>query len=499
MGREEMRAVELADEASGAPDAGTTGSGPTTRPADDRRWVGRRRGVIAVAATLVVGLLSTQAVLDARERTRTAHLASVPGIVAPVDASIGALWSSSDMPTLFALGGAAWGDATIGGYLDERGERTVRAVRPRTGEVVWSTVLSAADPAAQARGSTSSPSCTIDERTTNPQVVCLVSDSGLLGNVDLPPTPVAATFVRLLVLDPATGNILTQHDEPTTSAAWVGMLDGLAVVASRGETGHLVVVGEDPRTAEVRWRFESPSPLADPLPTSWANDPSGLTVGVVGDRVTVSASGGEVWVLSADGDVVDQEPAGDRTGVEVPRPGLIAVVDYDMSSPTGRSMRIVGRDMPLGKAADKQPVHLSVDDGSVPNLLFTTSGGLVAWDMTTWGKAWSSDVAGDTSAILLDGRLYTTRPDGHVVAVDASTGATLWEAPVVARSVLTDGRSILIFTTLATGAHTLVAVAPDDGHRLWEVSLADSITDVWPIGRRLVGLPGDSGPAVVLG
>ncbi|PVU83337.1 hypothetical protein DDP54_10410 [Cellulomonas sp. WB94] len=508
MGREAMQQVELSDDSGAAadadtPDAGTTtGSGTTTDPAAARRWMRRRRWAVAVAATVVVGLVGTQVVLDARERARAAHVASIPGVLAPVDASIHTLWSSSDWSTFSALTGVPFGDVMIGGYLDETGDRTVRAIRPRKGEVVWSTLLSAADPAAQAGTSGTWPSCTLDARPPTPQVVCLVSDGAVLGSADGVPTAVAATFARLVVLDPVTGEVLAQHDEPASSAAWVAVLDGVAIVASRSSTGHLVVVGEDPRTGDEQWRFESPLPLAPALPNAWSQDPSGFTLGVVADQVAVTASGGEVWVLSSAGDVIDQEPAGSRTGLEVLRAGLIGVVDYDTSTPTGRSMRIVGRDASMGIAADQQPITLSVDDGSVPNLLFTSSDRLVAWDMTTWDIAWASSVAADTTAVLLDGRLYARSSGGHVLALDAATGATLWEVSLgglTGNPVYTDGRSILAPETLATGSRTLVALAPVDGHRVWEAPLPDSITNVWQLGRHLIGTPDGGGPAVVLG
>jgi len=503
MGREAMQPVELAEESSHGTEPLANGTGAPTDPALARRWARRRRWALAVAATLVVGLLGTQAVLDARERARLAHLATIPGVLAPVDASIRPLWSSADWATISALYGRAVGDLSIGAYIDEAGERTVRGVRTRTGEVVWSTVVGAADPAAQSRGTGSAPSCSIDEGAEAPsQVVCLVNDAALVGNTDAPSTPVAATFARLVVLDPLTGEQLAQHDEPASAASWVGLLDGLAVVASRSDQGHLVVVAKDPRTGDARWRFESPEPLAPALAGAWSQDPSGFTFAVVAHHIAVTAAGGEAWVLSGAGDVVDHTPAGDRTRVEVLRTDLIAVVDYDMSTPTGQSMRILGRDGSMGAAYDEQPAILSVDDGSLPDLLFTSSGQLSAWDMTTGELAWASGVSVDTSAVLLDGRIYVRGSGGHLLALDAATGATLWEMPLAHspdNPVFTDGRSILASEPSTTGPRTLVAFAPSDGRRLWEAPLPDSVVYVWPFGRQLVGLSEDGSSTVVLG
>jgi len=502
MGREGMQHVELSDETPDETDADATDAGTTTEPAAAHRRARRRRRSLAFAGIVLVGLIGTQVVLDARERDHLAHLASIPGVLAPMDESIGVLWSSSDFVTLSSLYGTAFGDVTIGAYIDDSNERTVRAVHTRTGEVVWSTVLTPADPSAPARGWGSSPSCTLDAGATTPQVVCLVTDSALLGNADAPPTPVAATFARLVVLDPTTGAVLAQHDEPVSSAASVGVLDGVAIVASRTESGHLAVVGEDPLTGAERWRFESPAPLTPALPTAWSLEASGLTVDVSAGRVAVTASGGEVWVLSGTGDLVDATPAGDRTGVEHPRTGLVAVVDYDMSTPSGRSMRVVGREGTSGAAYSQPPATFVADDGTLPNLLFTMGDAFDAWDLTTGNLLWSSGLPAGSDAVLLDGRIYARSLGGHLVALDAATGATLWEV-LLARaddsSVFTDGRSIVAIEPSSASSQRIVAFDPADGHRQWDAALPDSVSRVWQVGRRLVGQPYAGGSMSVLG
>jgi outer membrane protein assembly factor BamB len=504
MGREAMQPVELTDAWADVTGPDATASGEPADPEAGRRWARRRRWALAVAALLVVGLLGTQAVLDARERVHLAHLATIPGVLAPVDASVGTLWSSDDWATLSALYGSAVGDMNVGGHIDEAGERTVRAVRARTGEVVWSTVLGAADPAAQARARGLGPSCSTGEEVGVPrQVVCLVTDAAYVGSTDGPPTPVAATFARLVVLDPATGEQQVQRDMPASVSTQVGLLDGLAVVAWRTAEGHLVVTGTEPLTGEVRWRFESPEPLAPALAdhVGW-QDASGIYLSVVADHVAVAASGGELWVFSGAGDLVDHTAAGDRTGAEAPRPGVLAVVDYEMSSPTGRSMRILEHGGPVDATYDEQPESFTADDGSVPNLLFTSDSRLHAWDMTTGEPVWATEVSVESSAILLDSHIYVRSSGGHLLALDAATGTTLWEQPLAGSpdsSLFTDGRSLLASEASSTGPRNLVAFAPSDGRRLWEAPLPDSVAYVWEMGRQLLGVSEDGTSTVVLG
>ncbi|PVU83336.1 hypothetical protein DDP54_10405 [Cellulomonas sp. WB94] len=502
MGREVMQPVELPDEpGEGAgPDASAPGA-PIAPAATGRR--GRRRyWTLGVTTTIAVALLGAQGVIDARERANLARLAAVPGVLAPVDASIGVLWSTTDWLTVYSLAGGAFRDLSIGAYIDDEGTRGARAVRTRTGEVVWSTVLSVAIPPVRPRGVHSAPACSVDDDAESPQVVCLVSDAARLDNADGTVTPVPATFARLVVLEPSTGEKVAQHSEPLSSALSLSLLDGLAVVASRSDAGHLVVVGQDPLSGDESWRFESSDPLAPALPDAWSQDASGLDVAVVCDHIAVTASGGEVWVLSSTGDVVNHVGPGHRTGVEILRGDQIAVVDYGSSTSISRTMRIVMGDGSLGAAYDQLPVPLQVDDGSAPDLLFTMSDRLVAWDMTTGKVAWSSDVSVSASSLLLDGRLYVRTSGGHLYAIDARSGETLWVVPLTSgpdSSVATDGRSILASETSPTDPDRLVAFATDDGRRLWEAPLPPSVTFVWPFGRQLIGATEDGRETFVLG
>jgi len=500
MSREMMQSVELSDESADEASTEPT-SGDLRRAASTTyRRTRRRRRLLIAAATLAVGLVGTQVILDTLERAQLARLAAVPGVLAPVDESIHTLWSSSDWGTIYSVGAGAFGDLGIGGHLDDAGERTARAVRSRTGEVVWTTVLRPAEPTAPALGTPSAPSCTVDAGA--PQVVCLVSDAARLDTSDGSVTAVPATFARLVVLDPTTGAVIAQHDEPISAALSVAVLDGLAVVASRSDTGHLVVVAEDPRSGEARWRFESSAALADAVPFTWSTDPAGLELSVVAGHVAVTAAGGEAWVLSADGDLVGDAVPGHVTRVEVVRRTRVAIVDYGPTGSDSPTMRIVAGGGSLGAASDQLLVPLQVDDGSVPDLLFTMSDTLLAWDLRTGELAWTGGFSVSSSSVLLDGRLILRTSGGRLVALDAKTGAMLWNEPLLTgpdSSIATDGRSILASEPSPTGPSSLVAFATDDGHRRWEVPLPASVAYVWPMGRQLIGVSQDGDATAVLG
>src|SRR5659263_675257 len=298
MGREAMQPVELT-ELTGpdatSPDA--AGSGERAEADARRRWSRRRRWALAVAAALVVGLVSTQAVLDARERAHLAHLATIPGVLAPVDASVGTLWSTNDESKIALLSGAPAGDLRISGYIDPAGERAVQAIRARTGERAWSTVLRAADPAAPAQGTALGPSCSLTGPAEAPgKVVCLVTDAAYVTDDTGARTPVAPTYARVVVLDPPTGTQQGQSDAPTS--AQLGALDAatgatlweqpLAVSAFSSlvtdgrsilaletvSAGRLSLVAFAPEDGHRRWA--SPLPLGVDLSLIHISEPTRL-------------------------------------------------------------------------------------------------------------------------------------------------------------------------------------------------------------------------------
>src|SRR5450830_22513 len=514
MGREAMQPVELSDptDPDGAgPDApgSSEHGGADARP----RWSRGRRWALAVLAALVVGLVSTQMVLDARERARLAHLATVPGVLAPLDASVGALWSTDDGATLSALDGGSVGDLRVGGYVDELGQRSVRAVRTRTGQVVWSTVLNgplATGP--QAFGG--APLCSMNDQAETPRrLLCLVNNGMSELSADGHRSTTASTSARLVALDPATGEQQAQRDVPASASRDVGLLGGLAVVASRSDAGHLVVTAAEPLTGDVRWQFESPEPLAPALPDGSVADASGISVEVVADRVAVSASGGELWVFSGTGDVLYQAAAERTTGLQESRPGLLTVVRSGPAGASGQSTTILSHEGKTGATFDEPPLYFTADDGTLPGLLFTVGDGPLARDVTTGKLVWTSPgqvdrgalllgMRADHSAVLIDGRLYVMGYGRRLVALDAATGASLWEQRITqsaSSQIFTDGSSLLVPQVRSGLTQTLVAFDPEDGHHVWEAPLPDSVILVAQAGNHLVGMSRDLSSVVVLG
>src|SRR6478609_3616980 len=111
------------------------------RPTDDERAARRRpsRRWLAVAGLVVVALVGTQLVVAARERAAVAALAQVSGVVRPVDADLGLLWTPK-AGVEAVLGSGIVADGTFIGlqHLPDNAQAVV-AVDERTGARRWTT------------------------------------------------------------------------------------------------------------------------------------------------------------------------------------------------------------------------------------------------------------------------------------------------------------------------------------------------------------------------
>ena len=150
----EVELVEVVDE------PGRSRSGPPTQtwtqveddPADDvlaaRTWLRRHARWLVASVALVVGVLAvTELVLDRREDARTAALAAVPGVVPPVDPTIGVLWRADPELALALRSGTVVDGLLVGGTQDASGAPAIVGLDPDTGRVVWRTPVELPVPA----------------------------------------------------------------------------------------------------------------------------------------------------------------------------------------------------------------------------------------------------------------------------------------------------------------------------------------------------------------
>ncbi|MBB2925362.1 PQQ-binding-like beta-propeller repeat protein [Cellulomonas cellasea] len=478
MGRGDMQAVELVP--GDAPDPV-----PAAPPEADRPRLGRRarRTLVVVALLLCAALVGTQLVLDARERTRLARLATVPHVLAPLGDDLEVRWEADGVVGHLVRTGVRAGDLLVGTFVGDDGVPTVRAVRAPSGEQVWSTALGASSPGTVLDPGFG-PACQADEERPGGPVVCLVTG---VADVDGDARPGVPSWAEVVVLDPTTGEVLARRPtEPSTRVAVLGE----DLVRARGDdSGRLLVTAEDPLTGTERWRFSVPEPLA-------VDRSFGVLISlwVTGGHLQIAETQGRTWLLSPDGRLLHATTTGSEVVAwpEALRGGRVGLVSYEGSGST----RLLLEDGSPGPLLPGVPAFTSVDDGSVPGLVLTADERFHAWDARTGRAVWRSERIGDgavpwTDALLLDGALYGADASGRVVSLDAATGATRWTAtfvPSADRSVWTDGRMVLVLELTPDGHRQLSGFALADGSRVFTGALPD-VEVLTSSGRLLFGIP----------
>lgn len=459
---------------------------PAADPSHRRRWRWWWVGGVAVLAAAV--LVVTQTVLDARERAELARFAAVPGVVAPVDSSVQVLWRPSEALSGLVLGGVPSDGAFVGLSITDDGGQEIVSVDQRTGDVRWSTPMFGPD---------ASLALSLDRRSAGRcapsaahQIACLVSNGFQHFDKAGSPTVVPATITRVVVVDTRDGSVVA--DNRTPAATSMAVLRGLVVLSAPGAE----VTARDLLTGEVRWRY-TPRSAGEDL--SQAAFTSAVQVFSAGDLVGVTNPGWSVALLNASGDLV-REPvpalAGYRYGATA---GILALLSTTESGQVRSTLVRTGRedvDLP-GTYLD-----VTVDDGSVPDLVLTSDAALRGWDARTGARRWSSDEVAMGSALVLQGRVYVPTRTG-TVALDGRTGDIVWRSTLtplhVPGTLVTDGSALLVADDPVAGQQRSQLVAYDlgDGHALWSAPLPDGIRSSTSVGRPLLGLT--TAGVVVLG
>ena len=230
------------------------------------------------------------------------------------------------------------------------------------------------------------------------------------------------------------------------------------------------------------------------------------------------AVGDDTWLLGAGGAVLTHvaRPGGWQVGTQG-RAILRVAMTQDASGTTAPAAELLTDDGSW-RAVEGQPVWLTVDDGSAPDILVRETlasrpgadDALVGIDRHTGVTLWRVDLgpAAAISGVLLEGRLYLGSP---LRAIDVATGAVLWttEGSAGASVVTTDGSVLLVGVPDATAhVNAVEARSLRDGRLLWTTDLRalvlpsgkGNLAQVWasPALRRLVASRAD-GSAAVLG
>ncbi|MFS0705704.1 PQQ-binding-like beta-propeller repeat protein [Cellulomonas sp. 179-A 9B4 NHS] len=503
-------AAPVAGPEPGAGDVPAPGGPARRRPS--RRTVLVSGGlVVAVAAGLVVA----QQVADRRDAERLARLATVPGVVAPVETPLEVLWSWSSGGLGLPAAVDGWYDPAVlvGLRVADDAAATLVAVAGGTGEETWTVPLV---PAAGPLGGAPTPSgvaCAALPAAGTDRVVCVASDAYTVweGTSSYATAP---TTSRLLVVDGRTGEVVAEHGtDPADGppAHDLAVADGRAVLLAAEAGGEGVLRAVDPVTGTEAWR--TPLPPDDPAGLSGQLAGPGGTLARLrdGTLVVLRGSGDSLLVDPADGTVLREVPRGSTPALspQLRTPGGVAwgvgaSGTADLVRTDGASTTVV---LPTGDLTfPGAHVPVLVDDGSAGDLVLARDGaGVRALDPGTGDARWQVDAGVARSAHVLEGRVHLESAAG-VVTVDAATGDELWRreraGSAPATAPLVDGRLLWeAERTTAPGGGLgadLVGLDPADGTERARVPLPAGLTEVSPYGGRLVGLAGLGTDGVVV-
>lgn len=460
-----------------------------------------RRFALGAAALLVVGLVATQLVVDARARARAARYADVTGVLAPLRPDLQVLWRTAE-PDSSSLYGwttrTTVGDVVLSSTRSDAGSVTFEGLDAATGEVLWSqdVPLPGGVPSEDAYGG-GQASCTATalyrrvmgqappdagEPEADDTAVCLISNPTFMVDIPLGDSSwsqVTVGYTTVLVVEATTGAVTELAELPYGVHA-SPLLDGYVTstpdvlpdptwesadqVPQVTSTVSRYVWGE----SEPRWSF-STGPQ-DPTDGDW------LSATADSGRMNVSI-GSTTWVVDDDEGTVVETTPGDGLGWtwRTPLPGGASVVQVSDADGSTRTTFVTatGARKDLGETS---LVQAYPDDGSAGSLLLAREGGLAgvsgaltAIDTTTGERVWTSEVAASWWPIVLDGTVYTA--SGRTLsAVDAEDGAVLWSTSLQRSDgqLLTDGSVVVVSTE-----GRLDAYHREDGSAAWSAAIVE--------------------------
>ncbi|KQR08244.1 PQQ-binding-like beta-propeller repeat protein [Cellulomonas sp. Leaf334] len=457
-------------------------------PARNRKglwWIAAGAGLVALS------LVGTQLVVDAREDAAAARLASVPGVFPPLGDELEVLrtMSDADANTLWSVVEIGEG-RTAALLVAPDGSQSFTATEQRTGETLWSTPLVGPD----ARRAASPENgygggCQGDaERGGRATVaVCLASDGFVRYDNDGTEERFPATTSRVVVLDIRDGRVIVEW--AVEDGSQLAVVDDLVVVGTRDPQRGVMVVAHDVRTGDEQWRYQEPAD-ADPHETPeeqyWGLFAAGAAIALYDDDGLV--------LLSSTGERVRddlREVSRDASFGTDPITGTFSITSYGGTG--GQTTTLLAPDAdPAGDVVLRgEPVHVSVDDGSLPGVVLTYLSHAYAWDRRTGEQLWEAKVQPNYGALVIRGRVYLTTST-EVLALDGRSGEVVWRHPLPSYgegSLATDGRDLLLLSSSYDGSReggvTVFDLASGDETRT--VPFPDGVSDVQLLHGVLIG------------
>ncbi len=462
----------------------------------DRTGPARRRWGLVLTVALVLALVVAQLVADVRERARLGALDDVPGVLDPLPVPPDVAWRLHDDATGTVQ---VVGSRLLEGRIAPDGAMSLAARDVTTGDVHWTTsLLDAPDAALPATVARYGLQCATGPGLPG-RVACLVHDATAARTPAGGPAAAAtassapATAARLEVVDVESGEVVAEYPAGADAtgageavAAAVGVTHDALVLAAPLDDG-TSVRALDPTTGAQQWRVRADTGFGG----GWLRWGAEARVLPVGDDAVGILGAGVVLLDTVDGSTV--ATAGSLATVTGTRQdGSALVVGSEGYT------RLVGHDGDV--RLEGTPVQVAVDDGSVPGLALTTSGGLRAWDAVTGEERWWADVPAQEALVV--GTCVHVHDGFRVTTLDGRTGEVLWEATApdllgedaVVTGLATDGSRLLVVASSVPASHArLVALDAAGGTEAWRTHLARLGDDsaVVAVDGVLLGFTGD--------
>lgn len=445
-----------------------------------RTWLRRHaRWLVPVAAVAVVALVGTQVVADQREAARVAALAAIPGVVPPADSSIGVLWRADPRLAAALQSGSVVDGTFVGGTQSADGALSIVGLDPDTGVIAWTTPVDTLTPPRPTVGTSPSVwvSCTPVAHGGSPVAACITQQYGAVEALGVPES-------TIVVLDPADGSLLAQRSVPGTTG--ITFTDHDVVLADRvsddgspaptdASSVRWAVTASDIVSGTQAWTWTSPAVdvLGREDGPQAANATGSATLETVDGQLLLAVDQ-HAWILSAAGKALRDVPLPEGAWIGPARSGVFVQNTWSSAEQyQGNLILADGTQVPI----DETVGWLAVDDGSAPDVVFTVGSGpgnalgLSGRSARTGAQLWHLQGSVNTG-VLLDGTLYVATNEA-LLAVDATTGHTLWRTPLdhVVQQVSTDGRYLLV-----PGLNvTLDAYSMRDGSLAWHKDLAKEV------------------------
>jgi len=464
-----MRTVELDD--------GTAEPAPVkTRR---RLWPWALAALVVVAAVLV----TWQLVENRREHATQERAAQASNVLLPLPADLEVLWTSPAEDTYYGL--AVIGPHLVVGSTDDDGSTyEIHELDRRTGKHLW-------DVTGTLPAGLTGVECRPVSLGGGPPTfaACAIGSPAPAGM--LPPE---AVDVRIVVLDAATGTVVSTTD--ASLAAWAVAGDTIVMASPERDDENVAWALKtfDATSGAPTWSLVLPTvPIAPP------DTDDGFLTGKIYDASLGGALGrvvlsdqGHVWVVD-EGTLTATVPIEAGWTAALDRSGVVVLAFGDG---TGTAQLVLTDGTVVDAPA--QQVNLPVDDGTAANVLLVRAWknlALQARDTRTGQVRWEVPQAG-TQVIVLGGRVILRSGD-DLVAADADDGHVVWRTRSIMSSEValsTDGTNVYVPVPGRLRAYALT-----DGHRQPDRVLPPEFSGQAPtaLGGVLTVYAGD--PAPVLG